>query len=148
MSDRPAGVLFISHDAWRTGAPLVLLHFLRWLKQHSTIPFVVLLREGAGELRPEFEHLAPVYAWNELLARESSAEGRKGRARLLDRLTGRARRAGSRTLSARGGWDHLLRDGNVGLVYSNTITNGEVLASMAGGLPVIGCGSTPRGTCW
>jgi glycosyltransferase involved in cell wall biosynthesis len=33
--------------------------------------------------------------------------------------------------------DHLLRDGNVGLVYSNTITNGEVLASMAGGLPVI-----------
>ncbi len=55
-------ILFVSHEASRTGAPIVLLNFLKWMKQHSDIPFVILLKAG-GELTPEFEALAPTYLY-------------------------------------------------------------------------------------
>ncbi|WP_242133245.1 glycosyltransferase family 4 protein [Aestuariivivens marinum] len=51
-------ILFISHDASRTGAPIVLLHFIRWFKQqHPNVVIGVLLLRG-GELEPEFSELA------------------------------------------------------------------------------------------
>ncbi len=56
---RSKKILFISHNATRTGAPVLLLHFLTWLKANTSIPFHILLREG-GELVKEFEALAPV----------------------------------------------------------------------------------------
>ncbi|MDJ1482395.1 glycosyltransferase [Cytophagaceae bacterium YF14B1] len=56
-------ILFVSHDASRTGAPLVLLHFLKWLKQNTDIAFVILLKRG-GELQSEFEALAPTYIYS------------------------------------------------------------------------------------
>jgi hypothetical protein len=54
--DRTAGrgILFVSHDATRSGAPIVLLHFLRWFKKNSNRPFAVLLQAG-GELVDDFE---------------------------------------------------------------------------------------------
>lgn len=40
-------VLFVSHEATRTGAPIALLHLVRWLRDHSTIePSVAILRDG------------------------------------------------------------------------------------------------------
>jgi glycosyltransferase involved in cell wall biosynthesis len=63
MPESRMKVLFISHDASRTGAPFVLLHFLRWLKEHSDIEFEVLLRNG-GELHGEFSALCRTYLWN------------------------------------------------------------------------------------
>jgi glycosyltransferase involved in cell wall biosynthesis len=115
------GILFISHDAWRTGAPTVLLHFLRWFKANADVPFLILLREGLGELRPDFERLAPVFAWNEMGGdRFPIRVGRWGmsraRRRFIDDLTS---------------WQ-------IGLIYSNTITNGEVLEALADpGRPVV-----------
>src|SRR3954467_15345345 len=53
-------VLFVSHDAMRTGAPVLLLHFLRWLRTNTRIDFEVVLRRG-GELSAEFAALAPVW---------------------------------------------------------------------------------------
>ncbi|MEI6632882.1 MAG: hypothetical protein WCP22_03575, partial [Chlamydiota bacterium] len=61
---RGGKVLFISHDARRMGAPILLLNFLRWFKEHAGIPFEILLGDD-GELRPEFEALAPVTLWRE-----------------------------------------------------------------------------------
>jgi glycosyltransferase involved in cell wall biosynthesis len=60
----PAGlvrqrVLFVSHQASRAGAPIVLLHFLRWLRENSDLDFQVLLRQG-GELGREFAEVAHV----------------------------------------------------------------------------------------
>ncbi|UYZ57456.1 glycosyltransferase family 4 protein [Hymenobacter latericus] len=55
-------IVFISHDASRTGAPIVLLHLLRWLKQQGVCSFSVLLLKG-GELFPQFEQLASTYVW-------------------------------------------------------------------------------------
>ena len=93
-------VLFVSHDAHRHGAQLLLLHLLRWIRAHTPLEFEILLK-GGGELVPEFEALAPTHRWP------------------LDPASP-------------------LRRADVGLVYSNTITNGEVLADVArGGQPVL-----------
>ena len=51
-------ILFISHSAGRTGAPLMLLNALRWIRDNSELSFDILLKED-GELRTEFEDLAP-----------------------------------------------------------------------------------------
>lgn len=53
-------MLFVSHEASRTGAPMVLLHFLRWVKEHTALDFEILLLAG-GPLVDEFEALAPVH---------------------------------------------------------------------------------------
>ena len=55
------GILFVSNDATRTGAPIALLHFLRWFKTNSDRPFSILLGEG-GELTPDFAELADTWA--------------------------------------------------------------------------------------
>jgi glycosyltransferase involved in cell wall biosynthesis len=56
-------VLFISHDATTTGAPIVLLHLLRWLKLNSNIELSTLLLDG-GDLVSEFKSISPVYILN------------------------------------------------------------------------------------
>ncbi len=56
---KPAkGVLFLGHDATRTGAPLLLLGIIKWLKAHSAITPAVLLKRG-GELALEYGAIAP-----------------------------------------------------------------------------------------
>lgn len=51
-------VIFVTHEASRTGAPIVLLNFLRWLRANTTIQFGIVV--GArGPLDQEFAELAP-----------------------------------------------------------------------------------------
>jgi glycosyltransferase involved in cell wall biosynthesis len=57
----PRGILFVSHDATRTGAPIALLHFLRWFRANASRAFSVVLGSG-GELVGEFEELAPTWS--------------------------------------------------------------------------------------
>ena len=107
-------VLFVGHDASRTGAPILLLHFLRWFKANTDIPFDILLREE-GELRSEFEEVGPVTILGPWPSRWD--------------LPGLVRR---RWLLAR------LAGSSCGLVYSNTVTNGHIVRSLArGGRPVV-----------
>jgi hypothetical protein len=53
-------ILFVSHDASRTGAPIVLLHFLGWLKEQGKYELTVYLKHG-GELEESFKQLATTY---------------------------------------------------------------------------------------
>lgn len=50
-------ILFVSHDASRSGAPIVLLKFLHWLREHSELAFDVLLQYG-GPLTNDFQAVA------------------------------------------------------------------------------------------
>jgi hypothetical protein len=54
-------VLFLSHDASRTGAQILLLNLVRWLKINSDISFQIMLR-NRGVLERESRGLARV--WN------------------------------------------------------------------------------------
>jgi len=108
-------VLFISHDAVRCGAQILILNLVRWFAQHCSMPFEVLLKAG-GELEPEFAELGRV----EVYGRETSA----GRLSRLIRKPG-------------GLLKRYQREG-IGLIYSNTITNGDLLEYLAPlGCPVI-----------
>jgi glycosyltransferase involved in cell wall biosynthesis/SAM-dependent methyltransferase len=105
-------VLFISHDAYRHGAQMLLLHVVRWVKENTSIPFEILLKDGNGGLRADFEALAPVQVWY---------------------------RDGDATDSAHfKELQQYYRKAAIGLIYSNTITNGPVLAGLADlGCPVV-----------
>tara|TARA_B100000378_G_scaffold252787_2_gene228314 strand:+ start:597 stop:1736 length:1140 start_codon:yes stop_codon:yes gene_type:complete len=48
-------ILFITHDMSRSGAPIVLLHFLRWLRKNQPETILTLLSLKEGELKEEFE---------------------------------------------------------------------------------------------
>lgn len=47
-------ILFITHDTTRSGAPLVLLYFIKWLKEHHSQIKINLLALKGGELDGEF----------------------------------------------------------------------------------------------
>ena len=53
-------ILFVSHEATRTGAPVYLLHLLRWLRANTDLRFRVLLGRG-GPLESEFHALAETF---------------------------------------------------------------------------------------
>ncbi|SFB71002.1 Glycosyl transferases group 1 [Flexibacter flexilis DSM 6793] len=55
-------IVFIGNEAKRTGAPILMLHFLRWIKQHTDTDGLIILRRG-GVLEPEFEVIYPTYVW-------------------------------------------------------------------------------------
>lgn len=53
-------ILFIGHDASRTGAPILLLNFMKWVKINTDISFDLLLLDG-GQLENEYNNLSNVY---------------------------------------------------------------------------------------
>jgi glycosyltransferase involved in cell wall biosynthesis len=64
-------ILFISHEASRTGAPFVLLYLLQWLKKNSDHEVDVLLLKN-GQLNEEFKSVAGrFYSAADILKEES-----------------------------------------------------------------------------
>ncbi len=61
----PGKILFISHDASRTGAPLLLLNLLGWMRERGRSDFRVVLRSG-GPLEHRFRELAETHILPEL----------------------------------------------------------------------------------
>ena len=103
-------IIFISHEASRTGAPILLLQFLRWLKKNTNISFRIVLAIG-GDLEAEFTQLAPTLVFEQSLNYKLSEKIKK---RIFPNDT-------STRLKQ---W---LGDANIGLIYSNTIVNGNIL---------------------
>ena len=117
-------ILFVCHDAGRTGAPLVLLNFQRWLREHTNVQFTTIIRRS-GPLEAAFAALGQT-----LLIEAPRWKQRTLRGRIGHRLDLPGFRT-ERQLTALRGHPHRL-------VYSNTITNGDVLQVLARpGIPVI-----------
>jgi len=110
-------ILFVSHDASRSGAPFVLLHFLKWFKENADTPFRILLRNG-GQLEDEFAGLAPTAVFHRAQSTRDGVAGRVLRRVGLDHL---ATQRSNNRLKAE------VDQSKVSMIYSNTITNGEVL---------------------
>jgi glycosyltransferase involved in cell wall biosynthesis len=51
-------VLFVGHDASRSGAPVVLRSLLRWLGHHTSAEVELVVQRG-GELMADYQRLAP-----------------------------------------------------------------------------------------
>jgi glycosyltransferase involved in cell wall biosynthesis len=121
-------VLFVSHEASRTGAPVLLLRLLRWLRANTNVDFEVVLRLG-GELSAEFAELAPLWQTESFERRVTRPTMRI--ARSLG-LTSVAEDAAMRRMV------HDISKLHFGLVYSNTFTNGSLVARLRElGCPVL-----------
>lgn len=125
MSRSGPGILFLSHDSGRTGAPIGLLAFMRWLHANTDYRIGTILRTP-GPLEESFRELGPTLTLNtSLLARTKL--GRRVRARLPRSV--REETDKIRRFFAAGKYD---------LIYSNTITNGLMLEALADcGVPVL-----------
>jgi glycosyltransferase involved in cell wall biosynthesis len=107
-------ILFVSHDAHRAGAQLLLLNLLKWFKENTKSRFAVLLKNG-GELFDQFSSIAPTDVWNLHHPKKSLFGGvnqfllRKHQRKLIKKY----------------------QHSGVGLIYSNTITNGHLLDQLS-----------------
>lgn len=57
-------IFFINPDASRSGVPVVLLNFMRWLKSSRQAVEMALLLIGTGPLLEEFKQLGPMQVWD------------------------------------------------------------------------------------
>ena len=121
------GILFVSHDATRTGAPIAILHFLRWFKKHSNRSFSILLG-SSGELNAEFEQLADTYS----IDRSHWCPGGR-RAQLLGAM-------------GLGAWPRRCHEADVkrfagrrspALIYANSISSAPAIEMLAPEVPVL-----------
>jgi len=100
-------ILFVCHEATRTGAPLLLLKLIQWLRENTKIEVVVLFRIG-GELTGEFSAIAKTYTW----------PAKKNQQSLFDRIRGAFRVRRLR---------YHLKKAGFRFVYNNTVANGEII---------------------
>ncbi len=56
--DQKPEILFVCHESSRTGAPIYLISFIKWIKKHTDQPFRILIDKG-GVLEKEFLELGP-----------------------------------------------------------------------------------------
>lgn len=121
-------VLFVGNDASRTGAPIGLLHLLRWLRAHTDVQCTLLLRRSGGPLQSSYQALCPVLGYDTL----HSDHGLIRRA---------ARRLGMRALAGRSCLspaEQHYQDARIDLIYANTIVTGGLVADLAMlGAPVL-----------
>ena len=113
-------VLFVGHEAKRAGAPIMLLHLLRWLRDSTDISFDLLLRRG-GEILGDYSELCEVFqVWH---LKRMLKEGRDEAVRSHFRSAYFLR------------WTFERRE--IGLVYSNTILNARLLGRLGLACPLV-----------
>ena len=121
------GILFVSHDATRSGAPIVLLHFLRWFKKNSNRPFAVLLQAG-GELVGDFEELADTWSIDRSVWCRGGLRTSLLAAAGLGAWGQHAETRDARKFSSRC---------SPGLVYFNSVASAHVIEVLAPQVPVL-----------
>jgi glycosyltransferase involved in cell wall biosynthesis len=110
-------ILFLSHEASLSGAPLVLLELMKWMKLHKQIEATLLLKED-GPLKEQFAAVSTVYFYNSVLKQFSNRLVASGYHRIV-RPAAEARRR--KELLKR------LENEKFDLIYANTAGLGEVL---------------------
>jgi glycosyltransferase involved in cell wall biosynthesis len=110
-------ILFVSHDANRAGAQLMLLRWLRLLRQQTPTSFVVLLKYD-GVLKREFEQIADTKVWFSTTREQS----------FISKVS---EKMGFSLPSPQDKIKHWLSKQRIGLVVSNTLTNGELLHELS-----------------
>jgi glycosyltransferase involved in cell wall biosynthesis len=108
-------ILFVSHDANRAGAQILLLRFLRLLKDKNIdFQFSILLKEG-GIIEEDFKVIAPVYFWKQKLQSRKRI--------LISKFIGKI----TSTKSPENQTLESLKEQQFDLIVSNTVTNGDIL---------------------
>jgi glycosyltransferase involved in cell wall biosynthesis len=109
-------ILFISHDASRTGAPILLLNFIKWLHGNKKANILTVFRTG-GELVDDFRNYSQIFHFRE--ERKSTTLFFKifHKLRIIRFFDKIAERKLYKTIKKL----------NIDVIYSNTIVNVDVL---------------------
>jgi glycosyltransferase involved in cell wall biosynthesis len=126
--DKSGAIVFLVPDASRTGAPIQLLHLLRWVKSHTDLPFRVVLFQD-GPLATDFFALAPTMTLTEVGV---------GRSNLVRKI-GKIPFAGP---MLKGIWHRTISPRTIGLqprvIYANSVASARLIRQMAPvGVPLI-----------
>jgi len=113
-------VLFISHDAKRTGAPILLIRLIREVIALGGVETVVLLKQG-GAMESAFADLTETYCWEKDLP--------PGIGMWTDRLF-RKFRLNSLTRQAIYRKRLLKKIADADIIFSNTVTNAALLKEL------------------
>lgn len=111
MPRKPPHILFVSHNANRGGAPLLLLEIVKAFRAQSDVPFQILLMHN-GDLADEFKKLATTHTW---FHRHLDDRYQQKKTSLFLRITNIVR-----------GLIILYSVRKSTLVFYNTITNGHI----------------------
>lgn len=114
-------ILFVGHSSGHTGAPLILLRFCKWLKENSNLSFEVILKED-GKLRPFYEEISPILLYNQSLSKSRNYNFFITRTRFINSFCQYKRNKRIRKKYP---------PASISLIFSNTLTNGEILSSLA-----------------
>ncbi len=107
-------ILFVSHDANRAGAQILLLRFLRLLKENQNFKFSILLKDG-GIIENEFNEIAQTYYWKRQKSLNKKSYFNKLYKRFVNKDYFRNKILNN------------LKNQNFDLIVSNTIANGDIL---------------------
>ena len=121
----------IANKGSRTGAPMLLLNYLKWMQPHADFKLIMIFQEG-GELIPEYEQLGEVYMWDDIITLGTANKRLRS---LLFRVGKKITGTNDKTLCNLF-LKKLKRKYRIKLVYSNTTTNGHILSCIKN---TIGC---------
>ncbi|TRZ44974.1 glycosyltransferase family 4 protein [Robertkochia solimangrovi] len=111
-------VLFVLHDANRSGAQIFILQLMQYLKFQFNLKFEILLRNADGDLLDEYRSLADCHYWNiKHVSNRSSF--------LRSKIDSRKRARAREELKA------YLAGADFSLIYNNTITNGALINELS-----------------
>jgi glycosyltransferase involved in cell wall biosynthesis len=112
-------ILFVSHDANRAGAQILLLRFLKLLKNDSNFTFSILLKNG-GIIEQDFIDLADTYFWY-----PNDGGGQKSiPVKFFNKLTKSESLYRSSLIKK-------LQAKKFDLIVANTVTNGDLLPTLS-----------------
>lgn len=117
-------IVFIGNEAKRTGAPILMLHFLRWIKQNTDIEGFIILRRG-GVLESDFEAIYPTCVW-----KRAFDQMPKSPLKLLLLAWFQLRNFGVQQSLRR-------KVKNADAIYANTIASADVVAALSPRTPVL-----------
>jgi glycosyltransferase involved in cell wall biosynthesis len=116
-------ILFVGHDANRAGAQILLLRFLKLLKNHPDFEFTVLLKTG-GVLVEEYQQVTETILWDAPARIPTDAEKWKNK-------------LGIKKIEPDLPINRLPKK-KFDLIVSNTVTNGDILPELVTlGCPII-----------
>ena len=115
-------ILFISHDASRTGAPILLLRLIEQVKRNSSLEILILFKNG-GELQADFGKLGECFFWNVEIKNDRFIEILKQRL---------ARRLGIKRMKPLEKYRKTIVEqiDEAEIVFNNTITNSVLLKEL------------------
>ncbi|MEI8294344.1 MAG: glycosyltransferase family 4 protein [bacterium] len=111
-------LLFVSHDAGRTGAPMVLLHLQSWLNKFSDLKFGTLFR-NSGVLVDSFSSVSEFIITPPLVISKPPSIA----SRIWRRIVG----SRSTNIPSPSAWVDDFKKNQYKIIYSNTATNGEIV---------------------